>query len=273
VSDPHVPGPDVLRAFGLAVAPVRLAGGQGESWRAGDVVLKPVPDPAAAGWVADVLERVVEDGFRVARPVRHAGGGWVAGGWAAHRWVAGEPGPVGRWAELLGAARAFHHAVRAEPQPPFLAHRDDRWARGDRAAWEEASPDVLPQVARVAARLRALTRPAAEPPQLVHGDLSGNVLFAEGLAPAVIDVSPYWRPAAYAEAVAVADGLLWWGEGAGLLAGAGRAGDPALVARGVLFRLLELDEHLRTVRAGAPAVTDALAPYHRAADVLAAAAR
>jgi uncharacterized protein (TIGR02569 family) len=219
---------------------------------------------------------VVEDGFRVARPVRADDGGWVAGGWAAHHWVAGEPDPVGHWSELFAAARAFHHALRGEPEPPFLAARDDRWARGDRAAWDGTPPGALPPVARLAERLRRLTtpsgRPASDPPQLVHGDLSGNVLFAAGLAPAVIDVSPYWRPAAYAEAVAVADGLLWWGEGAGLLTVAGRAGDPALVARGVLFRLPELDEHLRTVRAGADAVRDALVPYHRAAGVLEAVA-
>jgi hypothetical protein len=35
------------------------------------------------------------------------------------------------------------------------------------------------------------------------------VLLSDGLAPAVIDMSPYWRPTAYAEAVVVVDALLW----------------------------------------------------------------
>ena len=34
-----------------------------------------------------------------------------------------------------------------------------------------------------------------------------NLLFADGLAPAVIDFSPYWRPAGWARAVYVIDGL------------------------------------------------------------------
>ncbi len=34
------------------------------------------------------------------------------------------------------------------------------------------------------------------PPQLVHGDLTGNLLFHTSLPPAVIDLSPYWRPTA-----------------------------------------------------------------------------
>ena len=45
----------------------------------------------------------------------------------------------------------------------------------------------------------------------MHGDLTGNVLFADGLPPAVIDFSPYWRPPAFASAVVVADALVWEG--------------------------------------------------------------
>lgn len=48
----------------------------------------------------------------------------------------------------------------------------------------------------------------------MHGDLGGNVVFHETLPPAVIDVSPYWRPAGYADAIVVADAVAW-----------GRAGD------------------------------------------------
>ncbi|HXF21676.1 MAG TPA: hypothetical protein VN597_14550, partial [Streptosporangiaceae bacterium] len=44
---------------------------------------------------------------------------------------------------------------------------------------------------------------------LIHGDLGGNVLFAAGEPPAVIDFSPYWRPAGLALAVAAVDALTW----------------------------------------------------------------
>ena len=62
----------------------------------------------------------------------------------------------------------------------------------------------VPELADVAARLLAQPDPPDEP-QLVHCDLTGNVLFAAGLPPAVIDISPYWRPPSYAEGVVVAD--------------------------------------------------------------------
>jgi len=54
-------------------------------------------------------------------------------------------------------------------------------------------------------------RPVAAHRQLVHGDLTGNVVFAEGLPPGIIDFSPYWRPAAYAIGVVVADAVVWEG--------------------------------------------------------------
>jgi uncharacterized protein (TIGR02569 family) len=56
------------------------------------------------------------------------------------------------------------------------------------------------------------------PRQVVHGDLTGNVLFADGLPPAVIDLAPYWRPRDFASAVVVADAMTWEGADESLLA-------------------------------------------------------
>ncbi len=59
--------------------------------------------------------------------------------------------------------------------------------------------------------LLAVLRPVRLQAQLVHGDLGGNVLFAAGEPPAVIDFSPYWRPPGLALAVAAVDALMWSG--------------------------------------------------------------
>jgi len=50
----------------------------------------------------------------------------------------------------------------------------------------------------------------------MHGDLGGNVLFADGLPPAVIDLSLYWRPPSFASAIVVGDALVWEGADASL---------------------------------------------------------
>ncbi len=90
------------------------------------------------------------------------------------------------------------------------------------------------ELADLAARLRAQPDPPDEP-QLVHGDLTGNVLFAAGLPPAVIDISPYWRPPSYAEGVVVADALCYHGASGSAFP---MMGVPlTAVARALLFRV------------------------------------
>ena len=56
----------------------------------------------------------------------------------------------------------------------------------------------------------ALRRPISLPSQLIHGDLTDNVLFDDELAPAIIDPTPYWRPAGFASAIVVHDAVSWW---------------------------------------------------------------
>ena len=92
------------------------------------------------------------------------------------------------------------------------------------------------------------------PSQLIHGDLSGNVLFHDQLPPAIIDFSPYWRPAAYASAIVVADALVWEGADARILGAVSHIDDfgqylvRALIFRAVTDRILGTD---------APAASDA----------------
>ncbi len=208
----ELPPAAVLGAFGAVGQAIPLPGGQGRSVRAGDLVLKPVDDAAEAGWIADVLDGVAEEGFRTARPMRSGSGGWVVEGWAAYSFVEGKVGPRGRYRELLTATRAFCAAMRDVPLPAFMSRRRSRWAFADRVAWQEDSVQPIASTRPLLSRLGRLRESLDMPSQLVHGDLSGNVLFAAGQAPAIIDFSPYWRPAGYAEAIAVVDGWLWHGE-------------------------------------------------------------
>lgn len=89
----------------------------------------------------------------------------------------------------------------------------DRWlhnfARADRIAWTELSVPLAPEVATVIERLRAKLRPIRQRSQVVHADFAGNLLFADDGEPAIIDLSPYWRPASYAMALTVVDAMLW----------------------------------------------------------------
>lgn len=246
-----VPGPAVLDAFGLVGDLMALPGGEGRSVQVDEVVLKPVDDVVEATWCAEVLDRVEQHGFRVARPVRARGGGFVAEGWGAARRVDGVSRPTEDWAGLLAAGRAFHAAVSAEPRPSFLERRAHRWAVADRVAWGEERIAPLAPVAEHFRVLHSLLRPVRVVSQVVHGDLSGNVLFAAGQAPAVIDFSPYWRPVAYADAIVAVDGLLWFGAGPELVELASSGADfPQMLVRAALFRLVALNEMARAFGLG-----------------------
>lgn len=91
----------------------------------------------------------------------------------------------------------------------------------------------------LAGRLSQALEPLGDS-QIVHADLTRNVLFAPGVAPAVIDISPYWRPPAYAEGVVLADALCWHGAPAELLELTGVS--VAAVARALLFRIATTNE-------------------------------
>ncbi|MFJ2590487.1 hypothetical protein [Streptomyces sp. NPDC087538] len=79
--------------------------------------------------------------------------------------------------------------------------------------------------------------------RLIHGDLTGNVLFVRDEVPAVIDFSPYWRPPVFAEAIVVADGLLWFDLPSDLLTGSGDQPDwQQMLIRALIFRLVAHSE-------------------------------
>ncbi len=202
------PPDSVLAAFGLAAQPVLLPGGQGETWRVGDVVLKPVGFVPEAVWRADVFAGLPEGReFRVPRPVRAVDGSWVAEGWEASEVLVGAT-DTGRPDDVLTAGSAFHEAVAGLARPGFLDRRENPWTLADQVAWDEQA--VVGRCQELVAELIEARRPVELPAQVVHGDLLGNVMFADGLPPAIIDWPVYWRPPSWAAAVAVVDALCWY---------------------------------------------------------------
>lgn len=244
-----------------------MDGGQGTSWALEDLVFKPCADSQVHDWLADALADVTPDGLRLATPVRTGDGAWAWKGWSANRWLEGSSpdySTASTWQEILTAGRAFHRAVAHLERPDILDARQDWWARADRAAWGERVMRFRPEFADVARRLQGALGPLGRP-QLVHGDLTTNVLFAPGLSPAIIDVSPYWRPPEYAEAVVVADALCWHDAPATLPATLD-VSVPA-VARALLFRMATTNECVAS-GAGGHDLQDEIRRYDLAASAV-----
>lgn len=217
-ASPEPPGHRVIEAFGGNPGNVAfLAGGQRGAWRAGEVVLKPTPVDSDVAWLGPLLADLPDGpGFRLARPIPASDGSWIKDGWEASSWVAGVP-EQHQWRTVWDAADALHEALRrcVDGPPAAIARRTSPWAIGDRVAWGDMPGLGLDaDASRIVSQARsfATVRWRDTESQLIHGDLSvGNVLFAEsqGLAPAIIDFAPYWRPPGFATATTTADAVAW----------------------------------------------------------------
>jgi hypothetical protein len=89
----------------------------------------------------------------------------------------------------------------------------------------------------------------------------GNVLFADGMPPAIIDLSLYWRPVGYSAALVVGDAITWEGAAPSIVRRIAHfAGWPQLLLRAVIFRIIvnhlarretpsrkDLSEHYRPI--------------------------
>ncbi|QHE71952.1 hypothetical protein GFS60_05574 [Rhodococcus sp. WAY2] len=243
--------------FGLReVEPIPLGADWDGGWLCGDVVLSAVADHARAAWSAKVRETLEVDGVRLARPVRSTDGRYVVSGWRADTFIEGTPEP--RHDEVVSMSGRLHAATSQLERPRFLVQPPvapwaevDVFVAADRAAWEKIplrgakgaeqletpSPDGRKSLELITG-LATLRKPVISPDQLVHGDLFGTVLFSGALAPGITDITPYWRPAAWAAAVAVVDAISWGGADEALI---GRWEDlpewPQMLLRAVLFRL------------------------------------
>lgn len=202
------------------------------------MVLKPLDlSLEELGWQWKVLAEVHPEQVRLAPPRRAVTGDLVVEGWTAWERLEGRHHP-GRWKQIIGAGQRFHQALVGIPRPGFLDTRTSPWAIADRIAWEEQPPGRYREAVGVS-RLISLRGPVVGISQCVHGDLTGNVLLAPGLAPGVVDFSPYWRPPVFATAVVVADALLFEGASPALAEGQRtEAGFPQALVRALLFRLV-----------------------------------
>lgn len=231
------PPPEHVRsAFGVRDAEPELLD-RPALWRCGDVLIKPAESTVHAGWVAQSLDTLQADGLRLARPLRSSDGRWVVSGWTASRHLEGRAEP--RYDEVVAVAQRLHAATAGLSRPGFLDGRFDLYATAEAAAWGEIDPKLSDhQGGDAFTELAAARRPLDLRPQVVHGELFGNVLFAGSAPPAVLGFMPYWRPPEWAAAVVVVDALAWGGADPGLMHRWSSLPEwPQALLRALLFRI------------------------------------
>lgn len=227
----------MLRAFGTKQTPESLPGGEGRSWRAGNVVLKAADDREQATWIAQTITCVVSDRIVLPRRIPSADGAWIVDGWTASEYVEARA-ERGRWQDIIDAGRAFHALIDNVPRPAWMDRANDWWRRADQVAWNGRPAVGDPSLVALVERLRASCASVPLAGQIIHADLCGNVLFDLHNRPVIIDFSPYWRPVEWASAIVAIDAFEW--EGAGPDALAWLDGEPfgdQLLLRAAIFRI------------------------------------
>ncbi|PVH72600.1 phosphotransferase family protein [Cadophora sp. DSE1049] len=233
------PPADVVQAFGVQGTPQLISGGRDLCYIVGKTVFKPSEDDLLAQWVAELATKLLSrspTAYRLAIPVSTVDepGKYAFKGWTASSFVEGKPGINGYFEDIFQTSRVFHADLRelfeGKPKSALVGKHLNRWNEADRVVWgekrledvENVNEEILTHFQPLLDKLAKKMKPLAAdrtPYQLIHGDLMGNILFEESgdLPPTIIDLTFYWRPIEYANAIVAADGLAWIGRGADLV--------------------------------------------------------
>jgi hypothetical protein len=231
---------EILNAFNLNGELKPLKGGQNTSVRVNDAVLKPVGDNVQVNeWLLGILNEIDPYKYRLAKPVISNDGTFIYNGWCCTRFEPGEHRD-GDIKNKLEVSRLFHHDL-ADIDITNIPIGDDPWSVSQGIVWQKEN---LPQnISKTAYKIleeliSKATLKGNYKVQVIHADLSGNILFDKVLDPLIIDFSPTIAPVEYAEAILVCDCIAWQGSpitDLGLLGNSEYIIE--MILRAVIFRL------------------------------------
>lgn len=199
---------EVLDAFWLPHTAVPLPGGQGNSWRVWDFVLKPHEE--SYEWISLMVNQLKPVDFRVSYHHKSLLGSFTYKGWWCTQFLEGNE-VTGRIQEKYAVARSLHDLFAAIEKPRNWHPSDSPWSRAHEVVWgeRELPQNIHPQIYRSIQPVIDALKPLQLKNQIIHGDLCWNILFHEKLPPLVIDFSLDYRPREYAEAILIADAIAW----------------------------------------------------------------
>jgi len=193
----NAPTSEILDAFGVTGEPTLLTGGQGTCYRVDDTVFKPAQNTLEASWIAKINNGLMSNKFRVPKFFQAKDGSWVFQNWTASEFLVGEH-RSGHYTEAIEVSGVFHEALKNIPKPDWFDNKTDVFSLSDKMAWGELPLPNFEPSREPFQKIFRLLKKNRLPNQLVHGDWGvGQILFHETLPPAVIDMTPYFRPADY----------------------------------------------------------------------------
>lgn len=236
----------IAEAFGSTEEPTLLDGGQGFAYLSGNIVLKPVEIIEELNWQAQILDDLLKvSDIRLTKFIKSIYGTYVYKGYAAYSFLKGNQ-IKGKYKEKLEISSKFHNLLKDIKKPDFLGIPRNSWSTANWVALDEKEFNYDKEFLDLYNQIKPHLKPLNLPNQIVHGDLSGNFLFDNILPPAIIDFSPTWAPNGFAEAIMLADAIVWENVQPEELESFKEVPNIEQLAwRGVLTRIVEQAEHIK----------------------------
>jgi uncharacterized protein (TIGR02569 family) len=201
--------PDAIKKFAGTTNGHALPGGQNESVRAGDLVLKPIRETEKYLWMATCLNKIDFEDLQIAIPVRSSDNNYIEDFIGATRYHEATFLP-NRLETKLNTCRRLNKMISNVPKPEDFDSWENPWTRAQSVAWSPVRISETEDPEEIKALLQIRTQ-FEMPHQLVHVDLAGNILFDTRDNPVVIDFTPGFYPKEYAEALLLIDSIAWYG--------------------------------------------------------------
>lgn len=210
MNDAQAPSKDILERFNIADEPILIKGGQGTTWKAGKFILKPISSEEEVDWCATTIEKLPRDFFRIPKYLKTTDGKYSIDGWCALEFIEGEH-MKDCWEEKVVVCKGFNNLLVDLLKPDFIEKRTNPWAIADKMVFEEIPLNYDPRLAEYVIEIKKYLKPIDMEEQIIHGDITGNMLFADGELPGIIDFTPNWKSKEYALAILVVDAITWEG--------------------------------------------------------------
>lgn len=200
----------IARSFGCDMDLVHFPDGQGHTYQCGNMVIKRTGNVAESIALAEIMLALPQsEKLRLPTPLKTIDGEWVVDDFVAWTFLSGAD-LCGNYEEKVAAIDTYNEIFSTVSKPDFMDHRSDGWAVADRVCWGEQVAVYEPVFQNIIDDITPLLEDITLPEQLIHGDISRHILLESGSAPAVIDITPYWRPANFAHAVMMVTDIAWW---------------------------------------------------------------
>lgn len=229
---------DIVKLFLLEGEGIPLIGGQGDSTKFKNKVLKKVGDIKNQQFLSEVIDQIIPKNYRLSKPIKSINNNYIEGFYCVSEYEKGEHN-FSDYRKFLNVSIDLHkdlNEIKIQKFPKF----NDPWSISHRVLFNKESlpTTIKKEMKDIIESLLKKLKPLNLPHQLIHTDLAGNILFDDKLGPLVIDFSPAYAPVEYAISIMICDLITWHGIDISIIDNLLQAFSYETLRYAILFRIL-----------------------------------